>query len=325
MARTTDWIATALAPAVWGSTYFVTTTWLPDAQPLTVAMLRALPAGVLLLVIVRQLPPAAWRWRVLVLGALNFSVFWAMLFVATYRLPGGIAATLGAVQPLIVIGLSRMWLGTPVRAAAVVAALAGVAGVGLLVLRPDAALDATGIAAALLGAVSMACGTVLSRRWAPPVPALTFTAWQLAAGGLLLLPLSLWLDPLPWQFSGANLAGLLYLGVIGAALSYLLWFRGIARLETAAVSSLALLSPVTAVALGWLLLDQTLNAWQLLGLAVVLGSVWVSVRTQQRPPSHPIPTTETAAHAAASAPPACATPDSLPARPAAAPWSRTRR
>ncbi len=44
----------------------------------------------------------------MVLGALNFTIFWAMLFVSAYRLPGGVAATVGAVQPLIVIGLARL-------------------------------------------------------------------------------------------------------------------------------------------------------------------------------------------------------------------------
>ena len=57
-------------------------------------MLRALPAGLLLLLFVRQLPQGVWWPRVFLLGALNFSVFWAMLFVAAYRLPGGVAATL---------------------------------------------------------------------------------------------------------------------------------------------------------------------------------------------------------------------------------------
>ena len=83
------------------------------------------------------------------LGALNFSVFWAMLFVAAYRLPGGVAATLGAIQPLLVIALARLLLGAPVRGLAVLAAAAGLGGVALLVLTPKAALDPVGVAAGL--------------------------------------------------------------------------------------------------------------------------------------------------------------------------------
>ena len=64
----TDVLLTALAPAIWGSTYYVTTEFLPPGYPITVAMLRALPAGLLLLLIVRQLPSPAWLGRVFVLA-----------------------------------------------------------------------------------------------------------------------------------------------------------------------------------------------------------------------------------------------------------------
>ncbi|HAR51342.1 MAG TPA: EamA family transporter, partial [Roseovarius nubinhibens] len=215
MTRQTDLALTALAPAIWGSTYIVTTELLPPGHPLGMAMLRALPAGLLLILLLRQMPPRRWLGRIFLLGALNFTLFWGFLFLAAYRLPGGVAATLGAVQPLFVLFLSRALLGSATPPLAILAALAGIGGVGLLVLSPEAQLDPVGIAAGLGGAASMALGMVLSRRWTPPVSALTFTAWQLAAGGLLLLPLALWLEPpLPALDRGA-LLGLLWLGLAG--------------------------------------------------------------------------------------------------------------
>lgn len=276
MSRTSDVLLTALAPAVWGSTYIVTTELLPAGYPLTVAMLRALPAGLLLLVLVRQLPQGIWWPRTVLLGALNFSFFWAMLFVSAYRLPGGVAATVGAVQPLIVLALSRTVMGTVVRPLSVLAGLAGIGGVALLVLTPAASLDPIGVAAGLAGAVSMAFGTVLSRHWQPPVPPLTFTAWQLTAGGLLLVPVALAFEPALPVPTAQNVLGFLYLGLIGAALTYIVWFRGLARLDPATVSPLGFLSPLVAVVLGWALLGQDLSAWQIAGMLVVLGSVWLS-------------------------------------------------
>lgn len=258
-----DVLTTAVAPAIWGSTYFVTTSFLPQGYPLTVALLRALPAGLLLLLIVRKLPTGVWWGRAFILGALNFSFFWAMLFVSAYRLPGGVAATVGAVQPLIVIALSRVFLGKPIQPLAVVAGFVGMVGVGLLVLTPKAALDSIGVAAGLAGAVSMAFGTVLARRWAPPVSNLTFTAWQLTAGGILLVPFALLLEPALPMPTAANLAGIAYLGLIGAAFTYLLWFRGLSRIEPSAISSLGFLSPVVATLLGWLALSQSLTPVQI--------------------------------------------------------------
>lgn len=275
-------VLTGLAPAIWGSTYVATTELLPAAYPLHVAMLRALPAGLLLLLVVRTLPHGHWWWRVTVLGALNFTFFWAMLFVSAYRLPGGVAATVGAVQPLIVIGLARMVMGRRITTASVLAALAGLVGVALLVLTPRAALDPIGIAAGLAGALSMAAGTVLSRHWQPDVPALTFTAWQLTAGGLLLVPLAFMVEPSLPTLTGLNFLGFLWLGLVGGALTYIIWFRGVARLEPAAVASLGFLSPLVATLLGWLLLGQSLSPLQVVGFATVLASVWMAQRASAK-------------------------------------------
>lgn len=278
MTRSLNLALTGLAPAIWGSTYLVTTEMLPQGYPLTAAMLRALPAGLLLLLLARSLPSGAWLWRVFALGALNFAVFWWLLFVAAYRLPGGVAATVGALQPLIVFVLARMLLDHPLRLVAIVAGVGGFVGVGMLVLTADVALDLIGLAAAAGGALSMALGTVLTRKWQPPVSALTFTSWQLAAGGLLLLPAALLLEPPLPALSATNLFGFAYLGLIGAALTYILWFRGIAELGPSAVAPLGLLSPLAAVLLGWMVLGQNLSALQAIGCVLVLASVWLSQR-----------------------------------------------
>jgi probable blue pigment (indigoidine) exporter len=275
MSRTTDILLTALAPAIWGSTYLVTTEMLPAGYPVTLAVLRALPAGLLLLALTRCLPPRTWLGRTFLLGALNFAVFWSLLFVAAYRLPGGVAATLGSLQALMVIVMARGWLGTRIRPGAVAAAVAGVFGVALLLLGPEAGLDPVGIAAGLGGAASMAAGTVLSRKWQPPVSALSFTAWQLTAGGLLLVPVALLFEPALPELTPLNLAGLVWLGLIGAGLTYWLWFRGLSRLEPGAASMLGMMSPVTAVILGWLWLGQVLTPLQMVGAVMVLGSVWM--------------------------------------------------
>lgn len=277
-ANAIDLPLTALAPVIWGSTYIVTTQFLPGLSPMTVAMLRALPAGLLLLLAVRQLPFGIWWLRALVLGGLNISIFLTMLFVAAYRLPGGVAGTVLASQPLLVVFLAYFLSATPIRPLAILSALVGIGGVAMLVLTPGAALDALGVAAGLAGAASMALGSILARKWRPPVSPLAFTAWQLTAGGLLLVPAVLVFDPPVPVLTADNLLGLAWLGLIGAAVTYVLWFRGIARLESAAVSSLLFLSPLTAVLLGWVFLGQSLTVFQIAGMALVIGSIWMSQR-----------------------------------------------
>ncbi|MEV7027511.1 EamA family transporter, partial [Kitasatospora sp. NPDC093558] len=155
-------LLTALAPAVWGSTYLVTTELLPPDRPLLAGVLRCLPAGLLLVAVTRTLPRGDWWWRALVLGALNIGFFQALLFVAAYRLPGGIAATVGAIQPLVTAVLSSALLGERITPRTVLSGIAGVVGVSLLVLRAGARLDAVGLAAAAGSAVVMAAGLVLA-------------------------------------------------------------------------------------------------------------------------------------------------------------------
>ncbi|MFI6737024.1 EamA family transporter [Nonomuraea sp. NPDC050451] len=276
-------LLTALTPAIWGTTYLVTTELLPPGRPLLAAVIRALPAGLLLVAVTRRLPSGSWWWRALVLGALNIGVFFALLFVGAYRLPGGVAATVGAIQPLLVALLSAGLLGERLSARTTLAAVAGVAGVSLLVLRADARLDALGVAAALGGAVVMALGVVLSKRWQSPAPLLATTGWQLVAGGMLLLPVALLVEGAPpATLTGANLAGYAYLTIIGSALAYVLWFRGLRLLSATKVTFLGLLSPVVATALGWLVLGQELTAAQALGALVVLAALVVAQRQPAR-------------------------------------------
>lgn len=276
--NSSDLLLTAIAPIIWGSTYIVTTQFLPGFSPMTVSILRALPAGLLLLLMVRQLPTGIWWLRTFILGALNISIFLSMLFIAAYRLPGGVAGTIISAQPLIVVFLAAPLLGTRIRPLAILAALIGMGSVALLVLTPNATLDMLGVVAGLAGATSMAFGSILSRKWQPPVSPLTFTAWQLTVGGLLLVPVALIFEPTMPIPTTSNLLGLAWLGLIGAGLTYALWFRGIGRLESAVASSLLFLSPLTAVLLGWCFLDQALSLPQVAGVVLIIGSIWLSQR-----------------------------------------------
>ena len=271
--RLSDIFLTALAPIFWGTTYVVATEFLPPGHPLLVASMRSLPIGLLLVIGLRKLPKGVWWLRMLILGSLNIGVFQALLFIAAYRLPGGVAATAGAVQPLLVVWFSWLILSEKPSKMAILAAIAGFIGVGLLVLGPSAALDTLGIVAAIGGAATMGLGTVLVKRWHPPVSLMVFTAWQLTVGGLVLLPIALVTEGPFAEISRTNIYGFVYLGLIGTALAYALWFRGIDRLSATSASYLGLLSPIVATLIGYAFLQQTFTPIQLAGVAVVLVSV----------------------------------------------------
>lgn len=266
---------TALAPAVWGTTYIVTTHMLPDGHPMFAAMLRSLPAGLIALLISRQLPRGSWWWKSLVLGTLNMGAFFPLLFLAAQELPGGVAATLGAAQPIVIAILAVLILRERLSGWRVMWGVAGMIGVALVVLGPDAAMSPLGIAAGLGGAASMGVGVVLTKKWGRPigVSALGLAGWQLTAAGLVLLLPALLIDGVPPSVDGSAVLGYAWLGLVGALLTYTIWFTGIRLLPVTATALLGLLSPLVAATLGALIAGEALTMFQLLGFAIALTAM----------------------------------------------------
>ncbi len=278
-------LATALAPSAWGTTYVVTTELLPAGYPLFAGLARALPAGLLALAFTRTLPHGVWWWRAAVLGTLNIGAFFPLLFVTADRLPGGVAATMGAAQPLLVAALAVGLLREPPSAWRCGWGLVGVLGVGLVVLGPAARFDAAGIVAGLAGTASMALGVTLTKRWGRPtgVGPMAFAGWQLAAGGLVLIPVTLTVEGVPVGVDGPALLGYAWLGLVGGLVAYTLWFRGVVQLPVASVAVLGLLSPLVAATLGAVLLGQALGPVQLAGFALALASIVAGQVAPRRP------------------------------------------
>ncbi|TDC20509.1 EamA family transporter, partial [Streptomyces sp. 8K308] len=266
---------TALAPSVWGTTYVVTTELLPAGHPLFAGLLRALPAGLIALAITRTLPRGAWWGKAAVLGVLNIGLFLPLLFLTAERLPGGVAATLAAAQPLVVAGLAVTVLRERLSAWRLLWGVTGVVGVGLVVIGPDAALDAVGIAAGLAGAVTMGLGVTLTKRWGRPagVGPMAFAGWQLAAGGLFLAPVTFLAEGPPPAVDAPAALGYLWLGLVGGLITYTLWFRGVTTLPVTSVAVLGLLSPLVAAVLGAALLGETLGLVQLAGFGLSLAAI----------------------------------------------------
>jgi len=272
-----------LTPIIFGTTYILTTEFLPPDRPLLIALMRSLPTG-LVLVIGARVPPRHWWPRFGLLSVLYCSAFFPLLFVAAYRLPGGVASVINSLTPIIVIVLSVPWLGSRIQPRHVVAGLIGVLGVALLVLRSSARLDAWGVLAMVGCVVMMGVSTVLTKRWGHPpgMSATGFTGWTFLLGGLTLLPFTLAVEGLPQHVTGREIGGLIYLVAISGIAAYALWFWGLQRLSASSVTFLSLLNPVVAAVIGWVVLDQSLNAWQILGAVLVLVSVVLGQGYQRR-------------------------------------------
>lgn len=278
-------LVTAIAPIAWGSTYFVTRHLLPPDAALWGAVIRCLPAGLLVLLITRRLPHGAWWWRSFVLGALTVGGLNVLVYVAAQRLATSLAATIMSTSAAALIVLSWIVLGQRPALRAAVGAMLGIVGVIVMLQPGGGEADGWGIAASVLAMLSSSLGFVLTRRWGADVPPLTMTAWQLIAGSLVVAPLAVAVEGAPPALDGPALIGFAYVILVATAVAYAAWFTGLARLPGAIVGVIGLLNPVTGVLLGVWLAHEPFGPAQLLGLTLVVIGVLAGTLPRRSRPS----------------------------------------
>jgi drug/metabolite transporter (DMT)-like permease len=271
---------------VWGSTYLGIRWALETIPPFTMAGIRYLVAGSILLVWVklrgaprltmRDLPPAFLTSGLMLLCG-NGGVVWA-----EQRIASGLAALLVAVEPLFIILLQATLPQERRRpsARALVGVAFGVAGVVLLVGPASlggARVDLAGAAAVLFAAFAWALGSLLSRHFAPPSSPLQATALQMLAGGVLLGGFSgvtgEWARFSPALVSAKSIAAVAYLVVFGSLVAFTAYVWLLRAASPALVSTYAFVNPVVAVFLGWLLASEPVSARTLVAAAVIVGAV----------------------------------------------------
>ena len=265
------WIAiTAIAPIAWGSTYFVTHQFLPSDAPLWGAVIRALPAGILLFLVRRRRPRGSWWWKSFVLGTLTMGTFFALVYVAAQLLPTGVAATIMATSPVVMMAIAWALLSERPPVRSLIGAVLGIIGVALLVLSGGGRIDALGVLASVAAMLMSSLGFVLAKRWSGEVELIASTSWQLLAGALVVLPLALIVEGAPPALDAAALWGFGYVTLIATALAFVAWFAGLRHLEAGTVGLIGLLNPVTGVALGVAVAGEVLSGAQAVGATLVL-------------------------------------------------------
>lgn len=270
-------LLTAIAPIAWGSTYYVTRQVLPADAALWGGVIRCLPAGLIVLLLVRRLPRGSWWWRSLVLGALTVGGLNVLVYIVAQRLPTSLAATLMSTSAAAMLLLSWLLLRQRPRLAAVLGALVGIAGVVVMMGLGGGPVDGWGVAASIGAMLSSSLGFVLTAKWGADVPPLTMTSWQLIAGSVIVLPFAVLFEGAPPALDGPAIAGFAYVIVVATALAYAAWFTGLRRLPGSVVGIVGLLNPVTGVVLGVFLAGEPFGLAQVVGLAMVIVGVVLGV------------------------------------------------
>ncbi|TXK40234.1 DMT family transporter [Nonomuraea sp. C10] len=270
MEATFRWLpVTAIAPVAWGATYYVTQQFLPADHPMYGAAIRALPAGLLLLLVRRRLPRGSWWWKSAVLGTLNMGAFFALVYLAAQTLPTSVASTIMATSPMVMMLFAWAALSERPRVTHLAGACVGIAGVGLMLLEDMGAAGLTGILASVSAMTMSSLGYVLAKRWSGDVDVFSLTSWQLIAGGAALVPVAVAVEGAPPSLDGPALLGFGYVTVVATALAFAAWFAGLRHLSAGTVGLIGLLNPVTGVLLGTVLAGETLTGRQIFGLVLV--------------------------------------------------------
>ncbi|GAA2673750.1 ABC transporter permease [Actinoplanes palleronii] len=278
-------LITAFAPIAFGTTYFVTHRYLPADYPLYGAAIRALPAGLLLLLVRRRLPSGEWWWRSLVLGSLNMGAFFALIYLAAQLLPTSVASTIMATSPVGLMLMAWAALSERPQAAHLAGAGIGVAGVCLMLFTGPVAVDARGVLASVAAMTMSSLGYVLAKKWSAGLDVFSLTSWQLIAGGLILLPAAVLVEGAPPVLDAREAVAFTYVTVVATAVAFAAWFTGLRHLSAGTVGLIGLLNPVTGVLLGTAVSGETLGARQVCGLALVLAGVLLGQRRLDRKPA----------------------------------------
>ena len=267
----------------WGLNYVFVREGLAYAAPLWLAFLRAgvgaLGAALILLVLPRgQRLDARGRRDALLLGLPNTALFFGLWFVGAGSVLPGIASVVVYTFPLWVAMLSGPVLRYPLGARDGMAIAAGFFGV-FLIARPwegNGAIPIPALLELLLGALGWAAGTVLAQRRFRPTELVEANAYQLVGGASALGVAGLLTEGGSVPSPSLPLLGIvLWLGLVGTAFGYAVWFWLLGRNPAARLSAYVFLVPVVALAASALVFQERLDVVQVVGVLLVLVALYV--------------------------------------------------
>jgi drug/metabolite transporter (DMT)-like permease len=282
--RTTDWLLLVFLSVLWGAGFFFIAVAGAEIPPFTLVLARVGIAAVVLLPLVflvgQRLPSGLAQWQPFIVQAIiNNVIPFTLMVYGQQRIASGLAAVLNATTPLFTLMVARLFAGDVLTVNKVVGVVLGVAGVGVLV-GPEAlssnASSVIGMLCILGGALSYAFSALWMRRLRH-IPPLVSSAAQLTCSTAMLLPLAMaidrfWLLPMP---GAPALLAAVALAVVSTALAYIVFFRISATAGPANVMLVTLLIPVTATALGVLILGERLTGNQIAGALVIASGLVV--------------------------------------------------
>jgi len=277
-----DWLIFLALGFMWGSSYLFIKLAVDDFGTFTLVALRLVVGAALLWVVIRIARQPLPRERriyghLLVMALINITIPFVLITWAEQSVESSLAAILTSPVPLFAIILSSLFLpDEPMRVNGVVGLVVGFIGVVIITSRglTGEAGSVTGEIALLGAAFSYACGAVYSRRNVRGLPPMIPAVFQVTFAALITGALALLLEQ-PWtvQPDAEAIFSILWLGILGSGLAYLAVFRLFAHWGATRTTLVAYLIPVVGIALGYLVLQEPIDASIILGTALVIAGI----------------------------------------------------
>jgi O-acetylserine/cysteine efflux transporter len=275
-----------LVAAIWGLNFVVIEVGLDDFPPLLLSALRYTLAALPLLLL-RGMPPVAWRWVIAVgvaIGVVKFSLLFVGMDVG---MPAGLASLVLQAQALFTVVFAVALLGERLRRAQAAGLALAFGGLALVAGGLGGEATAEGFALVVAAAAAWGVGNLALKRAAPADP-FRFMTWMCVVPPLPLFALSLSLEgpgEVSAALSGADLGGIgavLYIAFLATTVGWGLWGRLMGQYPASTVAPFALLAPVFGLAFAALLLGEALTVREVVAAALVLGGVLLTLRPPRR-------------------------------------------
>jgi len=287
---------------LWSTGFIGAKYGLPYAEPYTFLFIRFVGVLIVLFALILLLgerwpkEPLLWL-HIGIAGMLVHGLYLGAVFTAIdLGMPAGVTALIVGLQPLVTTTLARFWLSEHISRRQWIGILLGLVGI-VLVMTEQVDLDSPGQLftgfgwAAILSAFSallgISIGTLFQKRYCTGMPLVTGTFIQYLGASLVLGAGALLFETREINWTPTFAFALLWL-IFGLSIAaILLLMTMIRRGEASRVASLFyLVPPVTAVE-AWILFGERLGVVALIGIALAVAGVALSVR-QPRIPSRPV-------------------------------------
>ncbi len=279
--RFIDWLMLITLSVLWGGSFFFVGVAVKQLPPLTIITLRVAIAALALVLFLKATGRALPLRREVMMaffgmGFLNNVIPFFLIAWAQGQIESGLASIFNATMPLFTVVVAHFLTAdeklTPLRIAGVVLGIAGVTAMIGPELLSSGSNNTIAQIAILAAALSYALASIYGRRFRTlGVSPIATATGQVSASTLMLIPLVLLVDQ-PWTLPMPSLetwAAVIALAILATSLAYILYFRILASSGATNLSLVTFLIPVSAIILGALFLNETLQIKHFIGMALI--------------------------------------------------------